>query len=146
MGFWLGFGSFLLLFGFHPWMVRRNYPIKTNLWLWVFRSFHCFFWRLDSLRLYASQRTGSWWECMVVGSCFRGLLGLRGIDVDFFYRLQTWIFGNGVDWKTIICKVLLINRLLRDLGLPDHGALYGWKESGYSGVAGVPKSTLRNFW
>ena len=32
---------------------------------------------------------------------------LRGVDVDAFYRLQAMIFGDGVDWRTIVCKVLV---------------------------------------
>ena len=54
----------------------------------------------------------------ITGRCGKGnllLYGLifviywafRGLDVDAFYRLQAMIFGNGVDWRTIACKVLV---------------------------------------
>ena len=54
------------------------------------------------MRLSGREGGGNAW---LLGIVFVAYWGLRGIDVDAFYRLHTWIFGNGVDWKTIICKV-----------------------------------------
>ena len=43
------------------------------------------------------------------GVVFVAYWALRGVDVDAFYRLQGWIFGNGVDWQTIFLRCVLIN-------------------------------------
>src|SRR5690606_19455881 len=30
---------------------------------------------------------------------------MKGVEVDMFYRFQGWLFGEGVDMKTIACKL-----------------------------------------
>jgi hypothetical protein len=82
------------------------------------------------MRLSGREGGGNAW---LLGIVFVAYWGLRGIDVDAFYRLQTWIFGNGVDWKTIICKVLVDQFVYCVIwASPITVLFYVWKESGYS--------------
>ena len=56
------------------------------------------------MRLSGREAGGNAW---LLGVVFVAYWGLRGIDVDAFYRFANLDLGNGVDWKTIICKVLV---------------------------------------
>jgi len=58
---------------------------------------------------------------------------LRGIDVDAFYRLQAIIFGNGVDWLTILCKVLVDQFVYCVFwATPITALFYAWMDTGFS--------------
>ena len=58
---------------------------------------------------------------------------LRGIDVDAFYRLQAMIFGTGVDFKTIISKVLLDQLIYCVIwASPVTALFYTWREASFS--------------
>lgn len=54
------------------------------------------------MRLSGRDQVGN---SLLHGVVFVAYWALRGVDVDTFYRLQGWIFGNGVDWQTIFFKV-----------------------------------------
>ena len=57
----------------------------------------------------------------------------RGIDVDAFYRLQAIIFGNGVDWRTIACKVLVDQFVYCVFwATPVTALFYAWMDVGFS--------------
>ncbi|MBT5716444.1 MAG: hypothetical protein HOI70_05995 [Opitutae bacterium] len=57
----------------------------------------------------------------------------RGIDVDAFYRLQAMIFGNGVNWQTIVCKVLVDQFVYCFFwATPVTALFYAWMDVGFS--------------
>lgn len=57
----------------------------------------------------------------------------RGIEVDAFYRLQDWLFGNGTDWKTVVTKVVVDQFVYCPLwAAPLTAICYGWKDAGFS--------------
>lgn len=82
------------------------------------------------MRLTGRDRTGS---IAVHGSIFLFYWSLRGIDVDAFYRLQGLIFGNVVDFKTIVYKVLVDQFLYCVFwASPVTAFFYTWKEANFS--------------
>ncbi len=83
---------------------------------------------------------------LFLAAVFIAYWGLRGMDVDAFYRLQAWLFGNGVDWKTIACKVV-VDQFVYCLiwATPVTALFYGWKDCGYSWARWRSESTLGDF-
>lgn len=82
------------------------------------------------MRLSGRETGGNPW---FLGGVFVSYWGLRGMDVDAFYRLQAWIFGTGVDWQTIVSKVLVDQFIYCVIwASPITALFYGWKDSGYS--------------
>jgi hypothetical protein len=62
--------------------------------------------------------------------------GCDGMVVDAFYRGQTWLFGSGVDAKTVAIKVLVDQLGFTPFfAVPLGMALYEWKRCGYSAAA-----------
>ena len=67
------------------------------------------------------------------GVIFLSYWAVRGIDVDAFYRLQAMIFGTGVDFKTIISKVLLDQFIYCVIwASPVTALFYTWREASFS--------------
>ncbi len=61
------------------------------------------------------------------------LWGYRGVEVDWFYRLQGWLFGNDHAWQTVLCKTLVDQGLYSVFWVvPSLSVLYAWKASGWS--------------
>lgn len=59
--------------------------------------------------------------------------GLKGMEVDFFYRLQAEWFGNGNDLKTIATKMAVDQFLYSALwAAPSITIVYLWMESDWS--------------
>ena len=59
--------------------------------------------------------------------------GLKGMEVDFFYRLQTDWFGTGSEIKTIATKMAVDQFLYSALwAAPGITIVYLWMESGWS--------------
>jgi len=57
----------------------------------------------------------------------------RGVEVDAFYRLQAWLFGNELNWQTIVTKVLVDQFLYCPLwSAPLTAICYVWKNVGFS--------------
>ncbi len=57
----------------------------------------------------------------------------RGIEVDAFYRLQAWLFGNELEWQTIVTKVLVDQFVYCPLwSAPLTAICYIWKDVGFS--------------
>ena len=82
------------------------------------------------MRLSGRESGGGAW---LMGVVFVSYWGVRGMDVDAFYRLQAWVFGSGVGWKTIACKVLVDQFVYCVIwATPLTALFYGWKEVGYS--------------
>ncbi len=59
--------------------------------------------------------------------------GLKGMEVDYFYRLQADWFGTGNDLQTIITKMAVDQFLYSALwSAPGIAIIYTWMESGWS--------------
>lgn len=59
--------------------------------------------------------------------------GWRGMEVDAFYRLQDWLFGNALDLRTIASKVAVDQFLYCPLwSAPVTCVFYGWKDGGFT--------------
>ena len=57
----------------------------------------------------------------------------RGVEVDAFYRLQDWMFGSALDWKTVLTKVSVDQFLYCPfLSAPVTTISFGWKNGGFS--------------
>ncbi len=61
-----------------------------------------------------------------------GFWAYKGLETNYFYRFQAWLFGDDAHWTTVAAKVLF------DLGLwsplwavPVTAYLYLWKEAGF---------------
>jgi len=71
--------------------------------------------------------------------------GYKGMEVDFFYRLQADWFGNGNDIKTIATKMAADQFLYSALwAAPSITIMYLWMESNWS-VAEAKKAMTREF-
>jgi hypothetical protein len=57
----------------------------------------------------------------------------RGIEVDLLYRWQSWAFGEGSSWQTVLPKVLVDQFIYCPLwAIPTMVLVYLWKDSGFS--------------
>ena len=57
----------------------------------------------------------------------------RGMEVDAFYRLQDWLFGDGIDWHTIAIKVAVDQFIYCPFwSAPVTAIFFGWKDQGFS--------------
>lgn len=58
---------------------------------------------------------------------------MKGVEVDMFYRLQGWLFGDGVDVRTIVCK-LAVDQLVYSIiwSTPTTMLAFYWKDAGFS--------------
>ena len=57
----------------------------------------------------------------------------RGAEVDAFYRLQSVLFGDELDWVTILTKVFIDQFVYCILwAAPVTAFFYGWKDCGFS--------------
>ena len=70
----------------------------------------------------------------------------RGIEVDAFYRLQDWMFGNALDWQTVVTKVAVDQFIYCPLwSAPVTTVCYGWKDGGFTWDAFRRQFTRRLF-
>jgi hypothetical protein len=62
-----------------------------------------------------------------------GLMALLGIAVDFFYRFQARIFGEGFEWWRLLTKIA-IDQFVYTLffALPMVLIWFAWRQQGYS--------------
>jgi hypothetical protein len=75
------------------------------------------------------------WDALAFGACFWGLMALV---VDLFYRLQTFIFGPGVDVATVLRKAAFDQFVFTPfLTIPLTVVVFEWRHAGYrfGGVA-----------
>jgi len=71
--------------------------------------------------------------------------GYKGVEVDAFYRLQGWLFGNVADWPTVLEKALVDQLVYSPLwAVPSIALAYLWKDAGYR-LAGVRAQLDREF-
>jgi len=60
------------------------------------------------------------------------LWGFQGVEVDYFYRLQGWLFGQGSDWATVLVKTLVDQLVFSALwAVPSVSLVYLWKDAGF---------------
>ena len=58
--------------------------------------------------------------------------GILGVIVDAFYKLQAWIFGQGTDALTVVCKVAVDMLVFSPLfALPLICVCFNWKDHGF---------------
>lgn len=81
-----------------------------------------------------------WWSGAFSGRNIAWVLGfyllfwgIKGMEVDFFYRLQAGWFGTGNDWQTLATKVAVDQFLYSALwAAPGITLLYLWMELDWS--------------
>lgn len=67
------------------------------------------------------------------GAFFVFYWAFRGVEVDAFYRLQSTLFGDGLDWATIAIKVCVDQFVYCIVwSAPITATFYGWKDAGFS--------------
>ncbi|HTF98114.1 MAG TPA: hypothetical protein VL995_18400 [Cellvibrio sp.] len=81
-----------------------------------------------------------WWNKAFVNRSLFGLLmfyvlfwGIKGMEVDLFYRFQADWFGHGGDWQTVLTKMAVDQFLYSALwAAPGITIIYLWMESGWN--------------
>ena len=72
--------------------------------------------------------------------------GYRGMEIDLFYRVQGWLFGNGNDAVTLTKKVLVDQFVMSPLWfVPTYVIVLRWIEQGGSWTR-LRTSLDRHFW
>ena len=67
------------------------------------------------------------------GAFFVFYWAFRGVEVDAFYRLQSILFGDGIDLRTIAVKVFVDQFVYCIVwSAPLTATSYGWKDAGFS--------------
>ncbi len=71
------------------------------------------------------------------------LWGYRGVEVDVFYRLQTFVFGDGATLAVVLPKVLVDQFVYSVfIAAPSQVVLFLWKDRGFSWAATKPDLNL----
>ncbi len=72
--------------------------------------------------------------------------GYRGMEIDLFYRFQSWLFGNGHDARTLIIKVAFDQFIMSPLWfVPTYLIVLRWVDLGGS-WSRTRASLDREFW
>ncbi len=72
--------------------------------------------------------------------------GYRGMEIDLFYHLQSWLFGNGNDAATLIKKVAVDQFIASPIWfVPTYVIALRWVDKGGS-WSRLRASLNRNFW
>jgi hypothetical protein len=80
------------------------------------------------------------------GTFFVFFWAVRGTEVDAFYRLQSILFGDGLDWPTIVTKVFVDQFVYCVFwAAPVTAGFYGWKDCGFSWSLLRETTTWRSF-
>jgi hypothetical protein len=118
---------------------------QTNGFLYSFVATGFFGGLVPFLYLWAAGRINAG---MVTrnGAFFILFWGARGIDVDAFYRLQSLLFGDDLNWTTIATKVFVDQFVYCTLwAAPITAVFYGWKDCGFSWSKLRKTTTKRSF-
>ena len=76
---------------------------------------------------------------------FIGFWALKGVEVDAFYRLQAWIFGDTADAWVVVVKVVVDQAVYCPAwAVPTTMLAYLWKDSGFS--VAVVRRRLGEHW
>ena len=112
------------LAGFTAWRVQTGLP-SSALMTAFFGGLLPWIYLTATLR--GSERPG-----LLVGAFLTVFWGIRGIDVELFYRLQAVVFGTGNDPLTLVMKVAADQFLFSMLfAVPLTALAYAWKDSGF---------------
>ncbi|MEM7454401.1 MAG: Mpv17/PMP22 family protein [Planctomycetota bacterium] len=61
------------------------------------------------------------------------LWAYKGVEIDFFYQLQAWLFGDQADLITILAKTICDQFVMVPaFGLVNVVLFYAWRDCGYS--------------
>lgn len=112
------------LAGFTAWRLRTGLP-SSALMTAIFGGFLPWLYLTATLR--GRERPG-----LFVGVFLTVFWGIRGIDVELFYRLQAMVFGTGNDPLTLILKVIADQLTFSMLyAVPVTALVYAWKDAGF---------------
>ena len=71
---------------------------------------------------------------------------VRGTEVDAFYRLQSILFGDELDWATILAKVFMDQFVYCILwAAPVTAIFYGWMDCGFSWSLFLQTTSIQSF-
>lgn len=102
---------------------------------------------LPFLYLWLSNNSLTKRNALAVFTFYLVFWGLKGMEVDFFYRLQADWFGTGNDLKTIASKMAIDQFLYTTLWVtPSMAIIYLWMESDWSISACKQGLTREFFW
>jgi len=83
------------------------------------------------LRLLVDRKMPKRFAAILVGTVI--FWAFKGVEIDLFYRVQAWLFGNDNSVGTITCKVIVDMALYAPLvGLLNCVLFYIWQDNGYS--------------
>lgn len=118
---------------------------RTYGYLYSFISTGFFGGLIPFLYLWAFKKIKKGMVCSY-GAFFVLYWAARGTEVDAFYRLQSILFGDGLDWVTILTKVLVDQFVYCILwAAPVTAVFYGWKDYGFSWSLLVRRMTKQSF-
>jgi hypothetical protein len=61
------------------------------------------------------------------------LWAYKGVEIDLFYRLQSWLFGAEADFRTIVIKTVCDQFLMVPaFGIVNVVLFFVWRDAGYS--------------
>ena len=127
---------------FFDWVIEAK---KTHGYLYSFLSTGFFGGLIPFLFLWASRKIK---KGMVSSSglFFVFYWAARGTEVDAFYRLQGFLFGNEPDLATIAIKVFIDQFVYCVFwAAPVTAVFYGWKDYGFSWYLFIQRTTKRSF-
>jgi hypothetical protein len=80
---------------------------------------------------------------LLFGACFWGLMGML---VDALYRAQAFVFGNGVDFATVLKKAAFDQFIFTPfVTIPLTVIIFEWRHAGYH-VASMPRVLSLDFY
>lgn len=80
---------------------------------------------------------------LMFGACFWGLMGIM---VDALYRAQAVVFGDGVDFATVLKKTVFDQFVFTPfISIPFTVVVFEWRHAGYS-LSAVSRALGRDFY
>jgi len=77
-----------------------------------------------------SQSKHNFWMLLISNGIF---WGYKGWEIDTFYRVQSWLFGNAADFSTIAAKTIFDMAVFAPtIGLFNCVLFYIWRDNDYS--------------
>jgi hypothetical protein len=127
---------------FFDWIIEAK---KTHGYFYSFLSTGFFGGLIPFLFLWASGKIKRG-MMFSYGLFFVFYWAARGTEVDAFYRLQGFLFGNEPDLPTIATKVFIDQFVYCVFwAAPVTAVFYGWKDYGFSWSLFIQRTTKRSF-
>ena len=106
---------------------------EGRMGVWVFLSVDCFFGGLVPYCLLFLQGKIPSGRKLAWLTFFLIFWGVKGMEVDAFYRLQGYFFGYSANVQTILSKVL-VDQFVYCIfwSAPCTALFYGWKRAGFT--------------